>query len=102
MANSNLDSSSKPGIGKQGRGNLPVTTAKKASSLTPGTTAKKPAPAGKSSKTTAKKSKTAVTPGQRQEMIAVAAYYRAEKRGFQCQCCDRDWFDAAAEIDRML
>ena len=102
MANSNVDSSTMPGIGKHGKGILPATTAKKASTLIPETTAKKPAPVKKRLKTTGKKSKTVVTAEQRHQMIAVVAYYRAEMRGFQCKCCEQDWFDAAAEIDRIL
>lgn len=102
MADLNVGSNRKPGIGKQGKGNLPATTAKKASTLIPGTTAKKPAPVKKRLISSGKKSKIIVVPEQREQMIAVAAYYRAEKRNFQCKCCDRDWFDAAAELDRIL
>lgn len=43
-----------------------------------------------------------ITPEQHHHMIAEAAYYRAERRGFQCRCSEQDWFDAAAEIDRIL
>lgn len=35
-------------------------------------------------------------------MIAESAYYRAERRGFQDGKSDQDWYEAEAEIDRML
>ena len=35
-------------------------------------------------------------------MIAVAAYYLAEKRGFAGDCADADWMTAEVEIDAML
>jgi len=38
----------------------------------------------------------------RQRMIAEAAYYRAEKRGFVGGDPLHDWLDAEAEIDRIL
>ena len=66
---------------------IPVTTAKRATSK-------------KRLKQTNKKSGT-MTPEDRHRKIAIAAYYRAEKRGFQCRCNEQDWFDAAAEIDNM-
>lgn len=39
---------------------------------------------------------------QRQLMIAEAAYYLAEHRGFQGGDPGRDWLQAEAEIDRKL
>ena len=42
---------------------------------------------------------TSVTPGQRYQMIAEAAYFRAEKRGFVEGDVAQDWLDAEAEID---
>ena len=39
---------------------------------------------------------------QREQMIAVAAYYRAERRGFQGGDPRQDWLEAEAEIDRIL
>lgn len=39
---------------------------------------------------------------QRYQMIAEAAYYRAEHRGFQGGSPEEDWYAAAAEIDAML
>ncbi len=40
----------------------------------------------------------------RQEMIATAAYFRAEKRGFQSSEADvlQDWLQAEIEIDNIL
>jgi hypothetical protein len=43
-----------------------------------------------------------VTPQERHEMIAVAAYFRAERRGFAPGAADRDWFEAEDEIDRLM
>lgn len=43
-----------------------------------------------------------VTPDKRHEMIARAAYYRAERRGFACGEAVKDWWEAAAVIDLML
>lgn len=45
---------------------------------------------------------TAVTPEQRYQMIAEAAYYIAEKRGFVGGDVARDWLEAEAQIDRLL
>ncbi len=55
------------------------------------TTAAKPAP-----------SRHAITPEERQRLIAQAAYFRAERRGFTGGSPDRDWLEAEAEIDAML
>ena len=41
-------------------------------------------------------------PQERGAMIAVAAYYRAEKRGFGPGAELEDWLDAEAEIVRLL
>lgn len=65
------------------------------------TTAAKPV----SSKVTANKPKAPklkVTPEQRHFMIAEAAYYRAERRGFEGGYEWQDWMDAEAEIERMI
>lgn len=59
-----------------------------------------PAPAAK--KTPSKPSKMMITSEERQRMIAEAAYYIAEKRGFQGGNCDQDWLEAAAQIDRII
>jgi hypothetical protein len=42
------------------------------------------------------------SPMQRRQMIAEAAYFRAEKRGFNGGEESRDWLEAEAEIDRRL
>ena len=43
-----------------------------------------------------------VTPEERRDMIATAAYYRAECRGF-AECCElEDWLAAEAEIDQFM
>jgi hypothetical protein len=43
-----------------------------------------------------------VTSGQRQQMIAEAAYFKAERRGFNGGDAVRDWCEAEAEIDARL
>ena len=43
-----------------------------------------------------------VTPEERWRMIAEAAYYRAEHRGFVGGDTADDWLQASAEIDNML
>jgi len=40
--------------------------------------------------------------GQRQQMIAEAAYFRAERRGFNGGDPVRDWYEAEAEVDAQL
>jgi hypothetical protein len=45
---------------------------------------------------------TAFSPAERWEMIAIAAYRRAEQRGFSGGSAELDWFEAEAEIDREL
>jgi hypothetical protein len=37
-----------------------------------------------------------------QGMIATAAYYRAERRGFNCGDETQDWLEAEAEINNLL
>jgi hypothetical protein len=44
----------------------------------------------------------ALTPEQRHAMIAEAAYYRAERRGFAPGAELQDWLAAEAEIDHAL
>ena len=43
-----------------------------------------------------------LTAEERYRMIAEAAYFRAEKRGFLGGNVAEDWLEAEAEIDRML
>jgi hypothetical protein len=42
------------------------------------------------------------TPAERQEMIAVAAYYRALRRSFEPGHDLEDWLEAEAEVDAAL
>lgn len=42
-----------------------------------------------------------ITPEKRHQMIAEAAYFRAERRGFQGGCPLEDWVAAEDEIDRL-
>ena len=100
MADSKVVSKSKPGSGKQKQQRSPAGTAKIATSSSPATTAKQASAGTKRSRASGNKPK--LSPEERNRMIAVAAYYRAEQRGFQCRCSEQDWFDAAAEIDHML
>lgn len=43
-----------------------------------------------------------LTAQQRQEMIALAAYYLAERRGFAPGGAEADWFEAERMIDAMI
>ena len=43
-----------------------------------------------------------LTGSQRQQMIAEAAYFKAERRGFEGGDAVRDWCEAEAEIDARL
>jgi hypothetical protein len=45
---------------------------------------------------------TAPTPGERAQMIAVAAYYRALKRSFEPGHELEDWLEAEAEVEAAL
>jgi hypothetical protein len=51
---------------------------------------------GKASKPTGKK------PAERERMIAEAAYYRAERRGFSGGDTVKDWLAAEKEVDHSL
>lgn len=46
--------------------------------------------------------KASVDEATRHQMIACAAYYRAERRGFANGQALQDWLAAEAEIDRLL
>jgi hypothetical protein len=46
--------------------------------------------------------KTTVTEEERRQMIAEAAYFHAEHRGFQGNEAERDWLQAEHEIDLLL
>ena len=43
-----------------------------------------------------------LTPEEREEMIAEAAYYRALSRGFEGDEHLRDWFEAEKIVDQMI
>ncbi len=43
-----------------------------------------------------------ITPEERHRKIAEVAYVKAKSRGFQGGSPERDWYEAAAEIDAML
>ncbi|CAB1368779.1 DUF2934 domain-containing protein [Denitratisoma oestradiolicum] len=43
-----------------------------------------------------------VTPEQRYHYVEVAAYYIAERRGFDTGCANEDWAQAELDIDRLL
>lgn len=43
---------------------------------------------------------TTISPDERQRLIAEAAYYIAERRGFAAGCELDDWLQAEAEIER--
>lgn len=45
---------------------------------------------------------THLSAGQRQHYIEVAAYYLAEKKGFNSDCDVENWLAAEAEIDQLL
>ena len=45
---------------------------------------------------------TVLNADERRQMIELAAYFRAELRGFAGGCPERDWYEAEAEIDGML
>lgn len=44
----------------------------------------------------------AISPEQRQQMIAEAAYYLAEHRGFEAGDPVSDWLQAESEIDHII
>jgi hypothetical protein len=59
-------------------------------------------PARKASAVAAARLPSAIDPGERHRLIREAAYYRAERRGFEGGDPTDDWAAAEAEIDRML
>ena len=52
--------------------------------------------------TTAGDSNMGVTPEQRHQMIAEAAYWRAQKRSFMGGNPENDWYEAEAEIGQIF
>lgn len=67
-------------------------------------TAKKSAPAAKAAPAAEAKSapKAALTPAERMKMIAEAAYFMAEKRGFSGGSELSDWVAAEKQVDAQL
>ncbi len=55
---------------------------------------------GKSGRSTGPK--IAVSEEERWRMIAVAAYHKAEQRGFEPGGAENDWFEAEKEVDVLL
>ena len=45
---------------------------------------------------------TGISAEERQQLIARAAYFRAEKRGFSPCWDQQDWFDAETEVARLI
>jgi len=43
-----------------------------------------------------------ISASEREQLIAEAAYYRAERRGFQGGDPVQDWIEAEAEVERTL
>jgi len=77
--------------------------AKRARATAPAATPVEAAPAGAPAKPSATTtSRRGITAEERYRMIAEAAYYRAQKRGFAPGHHDHDWRLAEAEIDAML
>lgn len=78
----------------------PAAAPKAAKSVTPVKAAK---PAARAAKTTGnKRAKGAVPPEQHRYYVEVAAYYIAERRGFQEGNALDDWAAAEAEVERLL
>jgi len=44
----------------------------------------------------------ALSPEERERLVAQAAYFRAEKRGFAPGCELQDWVEAEAEVLRLI
>lgn len=58
---------------------------------------------GASAPTPADEDRSVVPPSDpRAEMVSVAAYFIAQRRGFTGGCAEDDWYAAEAEIDRRL
>jgi hypothetical protein len=66
------------------------------------TKAEKPPVRAKSAKRAAKAPGLVINPGERHQMIALAAYYRAEQRGFMNGDPLQDWLEAEAEVAMRL
>ncbi len=83
----------------------PATKAKPATQAEPAKSAAgkaKKSAAGAAKTTVARKSAVPLTADQRCRYVEVAAYYIAERRGFQGGSALDDWAAAEAEVDRLL
>ncbi len=63
---------------------------------------KQSAPSRKKSSPKQKQAPRAISPESRERMIAEAAYYKAESRGFSGGDAERDWLEAESEIDALF
>ena len=79
-----------------------ATSAKSAPAKSPAPAAAKAAPVKPDVLPTQTAAKRALDPQVRLRMIAEAAYYIAEKRGFIHGHHDADWAAAEQQVDRML
>jgi hypothetical protein len=70
----------------------------KARKAPPAIVAAKPVATPKAKKITVKSSKPVVDSQEWRAMVATAAYYRAEARGFAGGSAEQDWIDAEAEV----
>jgi len=78
----------------------PTTKSAKAASPLP---RRQAAPSAPGSATAASGDRSAAfSPAERIEMIAIAAYHRAERRNFSAGSPEQDWLEAEAEIDGSL
>ena len=50
----------------------------------------------------AARARAGITPAERQQMVAEAAYFRAERRGFAAGGELEDWIQAESEIDQLM
>jgi hypothetical protein len=65
-------------------------------------TAKRPVPGKSAVRMAPAPDAPAIDQGERHQIIALAAYYRAEQRGFVNGDPLRDWLEAEAEVTRRL
>jgi hypothetical protein len=79
-----------------------ATTKSKSASKTESASTARPTPKRAARAKPAEGSGMQVTPEQRYHMIAEAAYFYAERRGFAAGDPGLDWLEAEAEIDRLL
>jgi Ni/Co efflux regulator RcnB len=102
MANTRDKSKDKAVTNKPKKRKLPDAKVKKAKTAKQKTTSSMTAGDKQRTQRRGKITGDKITSEERHHMIAIAAYYRAQQRGFRCRCCERDWLEAAAEIDAMV